>query len=256
MRQSIASSGSGGTRSDATDPPGLLSTIFWSVECRRTPMVSAKLSEMLAYAMSSASDFPFPTPTLSTFFPPSTYAVTVAVHPPFEDLCSAFGLDEFASSSIKRPISDRFFCCALRCSFNIFATFGGALGSISPPVAATMPSNSDAIASRCDSAFAKAIPTPWTSYVGGAAAAAAEDETSTVAAEVASCPRRPRGPRSSTLFLIVTAPTPISPAAAALAIASPSRATSPRSFHAAGIASVISHANIRLCGGPCPENAT
>ena len=50
------------------------------------------------------------------------------------------------------------------------------------------------------------------------------------AAEVASCPRRPRGPRSSTLFLIVTAPTPISPAAAALAIASPSRATSPRSY--------------------------
>jgi hypothetical protein len=29
-----------------------------------------------------------------------------------------------------------------------------------------------------------------------------------------------------------------------------------RAFHAAGIASVISHANIRLCGGPCPENAT
>ena len=159
---SIASSGSGGTRSAATLPPGERSTNSRNASCLPAPTTARRTppSTRAPYAASSASPFPEPTPTLSTFLPPSTYADTVASHRAPLALYSTLGLDELTSSSMSLPSSARSFCCALSASLTMRTTFGGSCGSIAPALAALMDRNASRIARRCACALLKSKPPP------------------------------------------------------------------------------------------------
>mmetsp|Transcript_6496 Transcript_6496/g.26310 ORF Transcript_6496/g.26310 Transcript_6496/m.26310 type:complete len:428 (+) Transcript_6496:2323-3606(+) len=141
MSASMASSGRGGTRSDAAEPPGELFTTDIKAACLSSPMVSASVWTMSPYAASSASPFEPPTPLAVRLLPPSTYAVTVATH--FEPLGAyvVLGREPLTSSKSNRPSSAPRFNLAFFWSLTILPTLIGFFGSIAFPVTIRTASN-------------------------------------------------------------------------------------------------------------------
>ena len=225
MSTSIASSGRGGIRSVATDPPGDASRTARSVACLASPTTSRNASLTAPYAASSASPFASPNPSASTRFPPSTNARTTAPHPFFVLVYSTCGRDEWTNSSINRPSSASVFLAARARSFANLPTLGGARGSIAPFVATRSASKRSKMANRCASFLLKSIAPPCTS--------------------------RTRWPLSfPTPSAVAAAPGAAAFAAAAMSSSVPD--TNPSSIQDDGICALRWQLYARLCGGPWP----
>ena len=228
MSTSIASSGSGGIRSVATDPPGDASRTARSVACLASPTTSRNASLTAPYAASSASPLASPNPSASTRLPPSTNARTTAPHPCFALLKSTCGRDELTNSSINRPSSASVFLAA-RALLGQFADVGRRERVDRAVVATRSASKRSKMANRCASFLLKSIAPPYTS--------------------------RTRSPLSLPTPSVVAAD-PGADRFAAAAISSSVPDTNPRSIQDDGICARSSQLYARLCGGPWPWNDT
>ena len=240
MSASMASSGNGGTRSDAAEPPGEFSTIRIKASWRAGPIVSRSDSTMFPYASSSASPLESPDPVAVRLLPPSTYAVTEAVHPPLRALsCVALGREPLTSSKSNLPSSAPRRSFALRWSFAIRPTFCGCFGSIAFAVTSRIASNRSWIASLCASFLLKSTPPATISRISRPFSLPLPGAT-----------RAGQGtPFASAVFSQNASAASTHPAFCEDASTPPTR---PRSFHASGICNRASHENTLLCGGPCP----